>query len=145
MLRARSGSTEEEQHAVAHVAQQLCGLPFDTGQVIEETLERATLEADCDDQQVIHALREAIDMGALPPESHTAFRRHPLTSWIESPFGGRAECVKWSKPNQRSRSRRPTPLVPTVNTRPRGSDSGPCQTCEHRLASQGVYRRWATR
>src|SRR3990170_4836313 len=55
---ASGGSTEEQKREVAKVAQTLFGVPFDASQVIGETLERATPEADFGDQQVIRALRE---------------------------------------------------------------------------------------
>jgi ATP-dependent helicase YprA (DUF1998 family) len=88
---ASEGSTEEQKRDVAKVAQTLFGVPFDAGQVIGETLERATPEVDFADHKVIEALRETIDTDAQPPESYEDFRLHPLSSWIESTFGVRAE------------------------------------------------------
>ncbi len=88
---ASGGSTDEQKRAVAHVAQMLFGVPFDPPQVIGETLERATPEADYEDQQAIRTLQDTINADALPPENYDDFRKHPLASWIESTFGVRAE------------------------------------------------------
>jgi ATP-dependent helicase YprA (DUF1998 family)/very-short-patch-repair endonuclease len=88
---ASGGSTEEQKHEVAKVAQTLFGIPFDIGQVIGETLERATPEVDFDDPKVIEALRKTIHSDAPPPESYEDFRLHPLSSWIESTFGVQEE------------------------------------------------------
>ncbi|MDP2646071.1 MAG: DEAD/DEAH box helicase, partial [Desulfobacterales bacterium] len=88
---ASEGSSENQKREVAKVAQTLFGIPFDASQVVGETVERATPEPDFGDQQVIQALREAIETDMPPPESYEAFRLHPLTSWIESAFGIQTE------------------------------------------------------
>ncbi len=88
---ASGGSSSEQKRQVAKVAQTLFGVPFDSQQVIGETLERATPEIDFDNQEVIQAIRTTIETNASPPESYEAFRLHPLASWIESTFGVRAE------------------------------------------------------
>jgi ATP-dependent helicase YprA (DUF1998 family)/very-short-patch-repair endonuclease len=88
---ASEGSSEIQKREVAKVAQTLFGVPFDTTQVIGETLERATPEADFNDSEIIQSLREAIEVQAPPPENYEAFRVHPLASWIESAFGVRDE------------------------------------------------------
>jgi hypothetical protein len=46
---ASGGTGEEQKHEVAKVAETLFGVPFDAGQVVGETLERATLAADLED------------------------------------------------------------------------------------------------
>ncbi|MBM4300232.1 MAG: DEAD/DEAH box helicase [Deltaproteobacteria bacterium] len=86
------GSSEEQKAEVAKVAQTLFGIPFDTSQVVEETLERATPEMDFGDKLVIQKLFDTVDTGAPPPDSYDVFRTHPLASWIESTFGVRAEA-----------------------------------------------------
>lgn len=88
---ASGGPTEEQKRDVAKVAQMLFGVPFDTSQVIGETLERATPEVDFRSQQVIDKLRTAIDTNATSPDSYEKFHLHPLASWIESTFGVQAE------------------------------------------------------
>ena len=88
---ASGGSTEEQKREVAKVAELLFGIPFDATQVIGETLERATPEADLDDPAVLATLRETVVSAAPPPEPYDAFRTHPLASWIESVFGIRRE------------------------------------------------------
>jgi superfamily II DNA or RNA helicase/very-short-patch-repair endonuclease len=85
------GSSEEQKDEVAKVAETLFGVPFDGSQVIGETLERATPEMDFEAQEVIGALREAIEADETPPDNYDDFRLHPLASWIESTFGVRAE------------------------------------------------------
>lgn len=85
------GSSEEQKGEVAKVAQTLFGVPFDASQVIGETLERATPEADFRAQLVIPKLCEAIETEAATPDNYDYFRIHPLASWIESTFGVRAE------------------------------------------------------
>jgi ATP-dependent helicase YprA (DUF1998 family)/very-short-patch-repair endonuclease len=82
-----STPTDEHKQEVANVASTLFGVPFDVSQVIEETLERATPEIDVGDEQVIGALRRVIETNADPPATYESFRRHPLSSWIESTFG----------------------------------------------------------
>ncbi|MGH8592133.1 MAG: DEAD/DEAH box helicase, partial [Gammaproteobacteria bacterium] len=84
---ASGGTTDEQKRDVAKVAQMLFGVPFDASQVIGETLERATPEADFGDQRVIQTLRETIEMELPLPERYEDFRVHPLASWIESTFG----------------------------------------------------------
>ena len=88
---ASEGTTEEQKRVVAGVAQTLFGIPFDTTQVIGETLERGTEELDFGERQVLEAMREAIETDAPPPENPEDFRRHPLASWLESTFGSRTE------------------------------------------------------
>ncbi len=88
---ASGGSSSDQKRDVANVAQMFFGVPFDPSQVIGETLERATPEADVGDTQVISALRTAIETGAAPPDDYEAFSAHPLASWIESTFGVCAE------------------------------------------------------
>jgi len=88
---ASEGSSEQQKHEVAQVAQTLFGIPFDPTQVIGESLERATPELDFADSHTIRALRETIENEANPPEQMAEFRQHPLAAWIESMFGIRRE------------------------------------------------------
>ena len=88
---ASGGSTEDQKREVAKVANMLFGVPFDTSQVIGETLERATPEADFTDPAVVQLLREVIQANAPPSDNYDVFRLHPLASWIETTFGVRAE------------------------------------------------------
>jgi len=85
------GSTEEQKHEVAKVAETVFGVPFGPWQIIGETLERATPELDFEDPQVVGTLRETIEKSAPPPDTYEKFRLHPLASWIESIFGVHAE------------------------------------------------------
>ncbi|MFH1219111.1 MAG: DEAD/DEAH box helicase [Candidatus Eisenbacteria bacterium] len=89
---ASEGSTGQQKQEVAKVAQMLFGVPFDSSQVIGETLERATPEANFGDPQVIRTLRQTIDADAPPPDTYDDLRAHPLASWIESTFGVRTEA-----------------------------------------------------
>jgi ATP-dependent helicase YprA (DUF1998 family) len=88
---ASGGSSEEEKTEVAKVAQTIFGVPFDSAQVIGETLERATPELDFEASETIQSLRMAIESNDSPPDEYDAFRFHPVTAWIESTFGVRAE------------------------------------------------------
>ncbi|HSQ07143.1 MAG TPA: DEAD/DEAH box helicase, partial [Chromatiaceae bacterium] len=88
---ASGGTTEEQKREVAKVAQLLFGIPFDPSQVIGETLERATPEADLSDPGVLATLRNTVTSAAAPPDKFEPFRAHPLASWIESVFGIRRE------------------------------------------------------
>ena len=87
---ANDGTADEQRRAVAGVAQLLFGVEFTPQQVIGETLQRATPEIDSTTSAVRAALRAAA-AGDAPPDGYEPFRRHPLTSWIESTFGVRQE------------------------------------------------------
>jgi len=88
---ASGGSSDDQKREVAKVAKELFGVPFDTSQIIGETLERATPETNFADPQILQSLRDVVQATAPPPETYEAFRLHPLASWIESTFGVRAE------------------------------------------------------
>lgn len=88
---ASGGSTEEQRKEVARVAQSFFGVEFTSGQVIGETLERATPPVDLADDRIIKAIKATIAANEGPPSDYEAFRRHPLASWIESTFGVREE------------------------------------------------------
>lgn len=88
---ASGGSTEDQQLEVAKVAQSLFGVGFGPEQVIGETLERATPEANLMAGAVIETIRHTIASDAAPPENYGDFRLHPLASWIESTFGVQEE------------------------------------------------------
>ncbi len=88
---ASGGSTDDQKREVAGVAQTLFGVAFERANVVGETLQRATPEADFRDLSVVHAIGTTIEADGAPPESYEAFRLHPLASWIESTFGVRAE------------------------------------------------------
>ncbi|MFA7233744.1 MAG: DEAD/DEAH box helicase [Terrimicrobiaceae bacterium] len=88
---ASDGSTEDQKRAVAEVAETLFGVPFDSSQVIGESLERATPEMDFHDSSVVGQVRATIESETPPPSEYDAFRDHPLASWIESTFGVRTE------------------------------------------------------
>ncbi len=88
---ASGGTTDEQKHEVAKVAQLLFGIPFEPSQVIGETLERATPEADLNAPGVLATLLDTVTSAAAPPDSYETFRSHPLASWIESVFGIRRE------------------------------------------------------
>jgi ATP-dependent helicase YprA (DUF1998 family)/very-short-patch-repair endonuclease len=84
---ASGGTTTEQRHEVARVAQSLFGVEFTADQVIGETLERATPLIDLSDPKTIQAIRAAIVADENPPSDYETFRQHPLASWIESTFG----------------------------------------------------------
>lgn len=88
---ASGGTSLEQQHEVAEVAQILFGTPIDSTQVITETLERATPEYDYSAPKTVRDLSDTIIEESLPPDDYDSFRTHPLSSWIESTFGVRGE------------------------------------------------------
>lgn len=89
---ASGGTTDDQKREVAKVAETLFGVPFEAGQVIGETLERATPEIDLADQKILQVIRTTIESDAMPPDDYDGFCLHPLASWIESTFGVRAEA-----------------------------------------------------
>ena len=90
---ANDGTADEQRRAVAEVARRLFGVAFTPQQVIGETLERATPEIDPATPAVRAGLRDAVAGKAEPPQDYELFRRHSLTSWIESTFGVREETA----------------------------------------------------
>ena len=91
---ASGGSSDEQKLEVAKVSQSLFGVAFSPGQVVGETLERATPEIDLADPPppVREYIRDAVASDEAPPADYEAFRSHPLASWIESTFGVRQEA-----------------------------------------------------
>ena len=89
---ASGGTSDEQRHEVARVAQSLFGVDFTPEEVIGETLQRATPELDPSAPGVAEAIRATIKSGEDPLSDYEAFRTHPLASWIESTFGVRAEA-----------------------------------------------------
>src|SRR5690606_20764848 len=84
---ASGGTTNEQRHEVARVAQSLFGVEFTPDQVIGETLERATRPIDLADPRALQEIKATIAANENPPSDYEAFRQHPLASWIESTFG----------------------------------------------------------
>jgi len=89
---ASGGTTDEQKLAVANVATTLFGVPFDSSQVIGETLERSTAEISFNDAGTVSSLRDAIVSEVVPPTIFGDFKGHPLSSWIETTFGVRSEA-----------------------------------------------------
>jgi ATP-dependent helicase YprA (DUF1998 family)/very-short-patch-repair endonuclease len=88
---ASGGTSEEQKHEVANVAKTLFGTAIEPAQVIGETLVRATPERDWSDAASRAELVEAVAATSEPPADFAAFQEHPVSSWIESTFGIRAE------------------------------------------------------
>ena len=85
-----SGNTRLEQKtAVAAIATTIFGKPVLPEDVIGETLQRATVLIDPEQQAVVEALRKRI--GTAPPTTWDHFIRDPLASWIEDTFG----LIEW--------------------------------------------------
>ena len=111
-----SGRTVEEQkREVAHVAQSLFGVPFTESEVIGEILERATPVVDISSSTVRAGIRDVLEAQAPPPDGFDAFRNHPLSSWIESTFGVRAEDGGTHLIRQAPRRLRGAPIENTVS------------------------------
>lgn len=90
---ASEGTSLNQKHEVAKVAETLFGTTIDASQVIGETLERATPEIDPGSPTAIAALTAAIRSGDDVPSDYESFRAHPLSSWIETTFGVRTELA----------------------------------------------------
>ncbi|MET0063031.1 MAG: DEAD/DEAH box helicase [Candidatus Thiodiazotropha endolucinida] len=88
---ASGGTSEDQRVEVTKVAQSLFGVPFTPGQVIGETLQRATPEIDLSTSGASETIRGTITTDDEPPADYNTFRTHPLASWIESTFGVREE------------------------------------------------------
>jgi ATP-dependent helicase YprA (DUF1998 family) len=88
---ASEGTSQDQKKQIASVAEALFGTSVDETQVIGETLERATPELKCVGGDVGRQLAAAIDSTDSPPDDYEEFRKHPLSSWIESTFGVQAE------------------------------------------------------
>ena len=88
---ASGRSAVDRKREVAAVAATLFGDDVTPDRVIEETLERSTLEFDPDDPATRAALTTAVSQNREPPDNYDAFRGSPLASWIESAFGIRTE------------------------------------------------------
>lgn len=81
-----TGRPEEQRAVVASVATQLFGTEVRPERVIGETLERVTPEVDREPAELARSIDD-------PPANveHDEFLRHPLTGWVESTFGLRAD------------------------------------------------------
>src|SRR5690606_34894469 len=81
---AGEGSRAEQRRTVAEVGQTLFGVPISPDNVIDESLERATVPNGALTEA---ALRAAVLDGIDPGISYPAFVRHPLAIWVEETFG----------------------------------------------------------
>ncbi len=149
---ASGGSTDEQKVEVAKVAQTIFGVPFAASQVIGETLERATPELNFEDAPTLEALREAITSAALPPSDYEGFRLHPLSSWIESIFGVKAEAGTGRLVRQAPRRLRGEPLQGVESAAEElagltSTDSGACEKVlrSFLLAGSDLYKSPSSR
>ncbi len=81
MIASRQASPAERRQAVADFAARLFGHPFGEEDIIEETLEPFTEGGEPAAEELRQALEDP------PPASLEAYRRHPLSRWIEHTFG----------------------------------------------------------
>lgn len=88
---ASAGTSEDQRHEVSRVASSLFGTTIEPTEVIGETLERSTEEVEVKNKPARTAIADAVMSGAAPPSTYDEFCAHPLTAWIESTFGVRAE------------------------------------------------------
>src|SRR5581483_8768479 len=87
---AAGGSVDAQRREVARVASLIFGAPVEPGDVIGETLERATPEPDLNDSAFLQALAGRLSAPVVadaPAPSYDAFINDPLSRWIESTFG----------------------------------------------------------
>jgi ATP-dependent helicase YprA (DUF1998 family) len=89
---AGTGTHDEQRAEVADVASLLFGAEVKSEHIIGETLRRATPARDLTDPAFITTLRQRIeDPARHPPTNYWEFVKDPLSSWIETVFGVRAE------------------------------------------------------
>lgn len=81
-----SGVEEDKRRVVADVATRLFGTEVSAHHVITETLARAT-EPSLDLQKIKPKLAAVIAAGLPDPADLAAFRRHPVTVWVELRLG----------------------------------------------------------
>jgi ATP-dependent helicase YprA (DUF1998 family)/very-short-patch-repair endonuclease len=104
---ASSGTHEEQQAEVAHVASLLFGAEVKPQNIIGETLRRATPERDESDPAFLEELRQRVaDTSRKPPVDYSSFVADPLSSWIESAFG-----IERETDSNRLRRRQPRSLT----------------------------------
>lgn len=85
---AGPGTYDQQRTKVAEVATSLFGAPVLPGNVVGETLRRATQHRDFTDAVFIVDLRRRVgDEYKRPPTTFASFIADPLSSWIESFFG----------------------------------------------------------
>jgi len=90
---ASEGDSQAQSLAVADVATKIFGQTVSAGEVIAETLVRATQEFDVSQAPVLHLIRQsAMDRAPLPIDYQTLCA-NPLAGWIESTFGLRRETT----------------------------------------------------
>ncbi|HXF72477.1 MAG TPA: DEAD/DEAH box helicase [Actinomycetota bacterium] len=82
---------EEQRREVAQVATRIFGAEVRPEHVIGETLRRLTPPDDLADPAFVERLRARVLSDEPPPERFEDFVADPLSSWIESAFGLRAE------------------------------------------------------
>jgi ATP-dependent helicase YprA (DUF1998 family) len=88
---AGPGTYQEQQDQVARVASLIFGADFRPENVIGETLRRATPERSLGDPAFVATLRDRVLAAGPPSADYAAFVADPLSSWIESTFGVRAD------------------------------------------------------
>ena len=85
---AGTGTYLEQRREVAQVASQIFGTTVQPGNVIGETLRRATADRSIQDPVFLRELTaRVLDMPSKPPRNFDAFNKDPLSIWIETTFG----------------------------------------------------------
>jgi ATP-dependent helicase YprA (DUF1998 family) len=85
---ATAGTSEQQRKEVARVASLVFGATVGPGDVIVETLRRATEEADRNDPEFLDALADRLTSDtARTPTDFSGLIEDPLSRWIESTFG----------------------------------------------------------
>jgi len=102
------GSTEDQRREVASVAQTFFGVPFDSSQVIGETLERVTPERDKEDAVFHDELRKGL-----------VFRYH-AAGWLRELLQS-SSLIRGSRPPSASRRRHDRKIGPSATSAPRGA------------------------
>jgi hypothetical protein len=87
-----TGTYEERQASIASASSRVFGAVVRPGDVIGETLRRATPEQATSDPAVVAQLQATLVRdGNQPPTSYAEYVSSPLASWIETTFGIRRD------------------------------------------------------
>ncbi|HXH26020.1 MAG TPA: DEAD/DEAH box helicase, partial [Vicinamibacterales bacterium] len=87
---AAGGSLDAQRREVARVATLIFGAPVEPQDVIGETLQRSTPEADLEDPAFLQSLARRLSAPIsddAPAPDYETFVNDPLSRWIESTFG----------------------------------------------------------
>ena len=121
MIAGRKTTASERKTAVANFASTIFGVPIESHDIIEETLQRVTQYPGAPSKEdLVRCLKSQV------PASKEAFLADPLTAWIEFTFGIYQE--------EGGHYRRRVPISLKDGAKMLGKETGlPCEECMSRL------------